>query len=113
MIVQAGVDGSRVTRSGDIELDEVLQTIGTCAIERVFAVDISAEERTVESGLDLWYVVRFDSSKSAVEDVARRFARLGQVQKVDVNRTVKRNYTHRAVPLSQERLEKAVPDVLC
>ena len=108
MIVQAGVDGSRVTRSGDIELDEVLQTIGTCAIERVFAVDISAEERTVESGLDLWYVVRFDSSKTAVEDVARRFARLGQVQKVDVNRTVKRNYTHRATPLSQSKLEGAM-----
>ena len=108
MIVQAGVDGSRVTRSGDIELDEVLQTIGTCAIERVFAVDISAEERTVESGLDLWYVVRFDSSKTAVEDVARRFARLGQVQKVDVNRTVKRNYTHRATPLSQRKLEGAM-----
>ena len=108
MIVQAGVDGSRVTRSGDIELDEVLQAIGTCTIERVFAVDSSAEERTVESGLNLWYVVRFDSSKTAVEDVARRFARLGQVQKVDVNRTVKRNYTHRATPLSQSKLEGAM-----
>lgn len=108
MIVQAGVDGSRVTRSGDIELDEVLQAIGTCTIERVFTVDASAEERTVESGLNLWYVVRFDSSKTAVEDVARRFARLGQVQKVDVNRTVKRNYTHRATPLSQSKLEGAM-----
>ena len=108
LISEAGLDGSRVTRSGDIELDEVLEAISTCSIERVFTVDSSAEERTVESGLNLWYVVRFDSSKSAVEDVARRFARLGQVQKVDVNRTVKRNYTHRAVPLSQERLEKAV-----
>ncbi len=108
MIVQAGVDGSRVTRSGDIELDEVLQAIGTCSIERVFTVDASAEERTVESGLNLWYVVRFDSSKTAVEDVARRFARLGQVQKVDVNRTVKRNYTHRATPLSQRKLEGAM-----
>ena len=108
MIVQAGVDGRRVTRSGDIELDEVLQAIGTCTIERVFTVDASAEERTVESGLNLWYVVRFDSSKTAVEDVARRFARLGQVQKVDVNRTVKRNYTHRATPLSQSKLEGAM-----
>lgn len=108
MVTQAGLEGTRVTRSGDIELDEVLQTIGTCAIERVFTVDISAEERTVESGLDLWYVVRFDSSKTAVEDVARRFARLGQVQKVDVNRTVKRNYTHRATPLSQSKLEGAM-----
>ena len=108
MIAEAGVEGSRVTRSGDIELDEVLEAIGTCTIERVFAVDSSAEERTVESGLNLWYVVRFDSSKTPVEDVARRFARLGQVQKVDVNRTVKRNYTHRATPLSQSKLEGAM-----
>lgn len=108
MIAEAGVEGSRVTRSGDIELDEVLEAIGTCTIERVFAVDSSAEERTVESGLNLWYVVRFDSSKTPVEDVARRFARLGQVQKVDVNRTVKRNYTHRATPLPQSKLEGAM-----
>lgn len=107
LIVEAGIDGSRVTRSGDVELDEVLEAIGTCDIERVFAVDSNAEQRTVESGLNLWYVVRFDGSKTPVEDVARRFARLGQVQKVDVNRTVKRNYTRRATPLSQSKLEAA------
>lgn len=108
MIAEAGLDGSRVTRSGDITLDTLLQTIGTCSIERVFAVDSSAEERTAESGLNLWYVVRFDSSKVAVEDVARRFARLGQVQKVDVNRTIKRAYTGKATPLSESKVERAV-----
>ena len=108
MVTQAGLESTRVTRSGDIELDEVLEAIGTLHIERVFAVDSAAEERTVESGLNLWYVVRFDSSKIAVEDIARRFARLGQVQKVDVNRTVKRNYTHRATPLAQSKLDGAL-----
>lgn len=108
LIAEAGIDGSRVTRSGDLELDEVLEAIGTCQIERVFAVDSDAEQRTVESGLNLWYVVRFDGNKTAVEDVARRFARLGQVQKVDVNRTVKRNYTRSATPLSQSKLEAAM-----
>ena len=108
LIVEAGLDNNRVTRSGDITLDELLETIGTCSIERVFAIDPSAEIKTAESGLNLWYVVRFDSSKMAVEDVARRFARLGQVEKVDVNRTIKRAYTGKATPLSSERVERAM-----
>ena len=107
MIVAAGVDGSRVTRTGEVELDEILEAIGTCSIERVFVVDSSAEQRTAESGLNLWYVVRFDSSKQSVEQVASRFARLGQVQKFDVNRTVKRAYTGKAVPMSEQKLEAA------
>ena len=107
MIVAAGVDGSRVTRTGEVEVDELLEAIGTCSLERVFVVDSSAEQRTAESGLDLWYVVRFDSSKQSVEQVASRFARLGQVQKFDVNRTIKRAYTGKAVPMSEQKLEAA------
>ena len=107
MIVAAGVDGSRVTRTGEVEIDQLLEAIGTCSLERVVVVDSSAEQRTAESGLDLWYVVRFDSSKQSVEQVASRFARLGQVQKFDVNRTIKRAYNAKAVPLSEQKLEAA------
>lgn len=108
MVEQLGVDGARVTRCGDVSIDEVLSVIGTCSVERVFPIDERAEERTIESGLHLWYVVRFDASQMPVEEVARRFARLGEVQKVDVNRTIKRAYTGRAVPLSEERLSAAL-----
>lgn len=107
LLEQAGLDGSRVTRSGDIDVDTLLQTIGTCSVERVFPVDVLSESQTIESGLNLWYVVHFDSTKSSAEDVARRFSRLGQVQCVDVNRTVKRAYNSRAIPLREEHLERA------
>lgn len=108
MVEQFGADGARVTRCGDVSIDEVLSVIGTCSVERVFPIDERAEERTIESGLHLWYVVRFDASQMSVEEVAGRFARLGEVQKVDVNRTIKRAYTGRAVPLSEERLSAAL-----
>ena len=108
LVEAVGAEGARVTRCGEVSVDEVLDVIGTSSVERVFPIDECAEERTVESGLHLWYVVRFDASQMPVEDVARRFARLGEVQKVDVNRSIKRAYTSRAVPLSKERLSFAM-----
>ena len=107
MIDQLSVEGARVTRSGDVDVDRVLEAIGTCAVERVFPVDEATEAQATESGLNLWYVVRFDSSKQSAEDVARRFSAIGKVQLVDVNRTIKRAYTGKATPLSKSRLEQA------
>ena len=105
LIDAATAEGSRVTRSGDVDVDSVLSAIGTCSVERVFPVDEATEANAVESGLNLWYVVRFDSSKSSAADVARRFSALGKVQMVDVNRNVKRAYTGKATPLTKERME--------
>lgn len=107
MIDQLSVEGARVTRSGDVDVDRVLEAIGTCAVERVFPVDEATEAQATESGLNLWYVVRFDSSKQSAEDVARRFSTIGKVQLVDVNRTIKRAYTGKATPLSKSCLEQA------
>ena len=106
LIDEATAEGSRVTRCGDIDVDSVLSAIGTCSVERVFPVDITAETKTVESGLNLWYVVRFDSNKCSAADVARQFSALGKVQIVDVNRNVKRAYTGKATPLSKSRMEQ-------
>lgn len=106
LIDVAAAEGSRVTRCGDIDVDSVLNAIGTCSVERVFPIDITAETKTVESGLNLWYVVRFDRNKCSAADVARRFSALGKVQIVDVNRNVKRAYTGKATPLSKSRMEQ-------
>ena len=106
LIDVAAAEGSRVTRCGDIDVDSVLNAIGTCSVERVFPIDITAETKTVESGLNLWYVVRFDRNKCSAADVARQFSALGKVQIVDVNRNVKRAYTGKATPLSKSRLEQ-------
>ena len=50
------------------------------------------------------YIVGFDAEQK-VEDVARRLSNLGEVQSVDLNRTIKRAYDGKVIPLSKERLE--------
>ena len=98
--------GGPATRSGILSVDEVLDLVGGYEIERVFPVDPRNEERTRESELHLWYVVRFGEEYTAAE-VAERFSALGEVQHVSVNRTIHRAYNagKKAAPLSRKTLE--------
>lgn len=96
--------GGEITRCGVPTLDEVLSIVGGCHIERLFPIDTTNEERTRSNGLHRWFVVSFDKSLSTT-DIAARFARLGDVQKVDFNRTIKRAYNGKATPLSIEKLQ--------
>ena len=105
LLEESGAVRSTVTRSGVSSVDELLEIIGGFEISRVFPVDKRHEERTVRDGLHLWYVVRYSNDYS-VEEVSRRFSQLGEVQKVDVNRTVKRANTKKAMPLSKEAYAK-------
>lgn len=94
-----------VTRSGVPSVDEVLDVIGTFDLERLFPVDSRTEQRTHESGLDRWYIVRFDGEYTT-EQVAQRLQRLGEVQKIDFNRTIKRAYNRKATPLSVNKMQR-------
>lgn len=94
-----------LTRSGIPSVDEVLEAIGGYELERVFPVDSSKEDITRKSGLHLWYVVRFKGESA--ESVANKLRGLGEIQRVDLNRTVKRAYTGKAVPLSADKLTRA------
>ena len=105
MLEEAGVVRSTVTRSGISSVDELLDLVGGFEISRVFPIDSRHEERTVRDGLNLWYIVRYGNDFSA-EEVSRRFAQLGEVQKVDINRTIKRASTRKAQPISKEMFEK-------
>ncbi len=96
--------GGEITRCGVPSLDEVIEIVGGCHLERLFPIDEANEERTRLNGLHRWFVVRFDISLSTTE-VAARFSTLGEVQKVDFNRTIKRAYTGKATPLSTEKLQ--------
>ena len=87
---------SPATRSGIVSVDDVLELAGTYQFERVFPKNARTEEKTRESGLHLWYVVRFDESHS-LSDVAESLAALGEVQLVELNRILKRADA-RAVP---------------
>ena len=105
MLEEAGVVRSTVTRSGAMAVDALLDLVGGFEISRVFPRDERHEERTVRDGLNLWYIVRYSNDYS-VEEVSRRFSQLGEVQKVDVNRTIKRANTRKAQPLSVEAMAK-------
>ena len=90
---RAGItrSGGPATRSGILSVDEILDIVGGYEIERVFPVDPRNEERTRESELHLWYVVRFGEEFTAAE-VAEKLSALGEVQHVSFNRTIHRAY---------------------
>lgn len=104
MLEEAGVVRSELTRSGVNSVDELLDLVGGFEISRVFPVDSRHEERTVRDGLNCWYLVRYSNDYTA-EEVSRRFAQLGEVQKVDLNRTIKRANIRKAIPLSKAEYE--------
>ena len=105
ILEEAGLVRSEGTRSGVNSIDEVLDVVGGFEISRVFPIDPRHEERTIRDGLNCWYIVRYSGDYS-VEEVSRRFSVLGEVQKVDVNRTIKRANTRKAMPISKEAMEK-------
>lgn len=92
-------------RSGILSVDEILDLVDGYQIERVFPVDVRSEEKARKEGLHLWYVVRF-SDEHPVEEVAAGLAQLGEVSKVEYNRTLKRASTQKAIPLTREAMEQ-------
>lgn len=96
-LLPATRSGETASRSGIVSVDEVLELVGTYQIERVFPCDSRTEKSSREAGLHLWYVVRF-GEEFTLDEVARRLSSLGEVQHVELNRTIKRAYTGKAVP---------------
>lgn len=93
------------SRSGILSVDEILDLVDGYRIERVFPIDMRSEEKARQEGLHLWYVVRF-SEEHSVEKVAADFARLGEVSRVEFNRTLKRANENKAVPLTEASLRQ-------
>ena len=81
------------TRSGIPSTDEVLDILGAYSFERVFPVDTRNEARTREAGLHLWYIVRFDEGED-MQRAFERLSRLGEVDKLQCNRTIERPSYH-------------------
>ncbi len=97
---------SPATRSGLIAVDDVLDLVGTYQIERVFPKNRKTEEKTRESELHLWYVIRY-SDKFTGAEVAERLSGLGEVQQVEFNREIKRSYNARPVYVNKANMPKA------
>ena len=94
-----------MTRSGVLGVDEILELVDGYQIERVFPVDVRSEEKARQEGLHLWYVVRFSEDHS-VEKVAADLSRLGEVSRVEYNRTLKRASDSKAVPLTMDKINE-------
>ena len=92
-----------MNRSGVLSVDEILDLVEGYKIERVFPIDTRSEAKAREEGLHLWYVVNF-SDKYPVEKVAADLSRLGEVSRVEYNRTLKRASTRKATPVSAQQL---------
>ena len=103
LITKAGDAPAR--RSGILTVDEILDLVDGYQIERVFPVDHRSEEKVRKEGLHLWYVVRF-SAEHPIEKVAEDLAKLGEVSRVEFNRTLKRASDRKAVPLDASALRK-------
>ena len=101
LLDQAGLTKAASTKSGVTSVDEVLSILEGCTLERVFPVDRRTEEKAVQNGLNLWYVVRF-SEKASVEEVAARLSALGEVSRVEYNRAIRKTFNKPAIPLTRE-----------
>ena len=106
-LTRSGIN-SPMTRSGVLSVDEILDLVDGYQIERVFPVDVRTEDKARKEGLHLWYVVRF-SDEHPVAEVAANLAKLGEVSKVEYNRTLKRATEKKAVPLTMEKLQELAP----
>ena len=102
--------GMPATRSGVLSVDEILDLVEGYEIERVFPVDSRTEETARHEGLHLWYIVRF-SEEYPVEKVAADLSKLGEVSRVEYNRTLKRASEAKAVPVSSQVLSRAASQI--
>lgn len=97
-LTKSGAD-SPASRSGVLSVDEVLDLVEGYQIERVFPIDSRTEETARHEGLHLWYIVRF-SEEYPVDKVAADLSKLGEVNRVEYNRTLKRASDAKAVPFT-------------
>ena len=94
-----------IENAGLTKSRSILDIVGGYELERVFPVDPRNEERARKEGLHLWYVVRF-SEELSVEKVAADLSQLGEVSRVEFNRTLKRANNKKAVPLTMEKVRQ-------
>lgn len=98
--------GASSSRSGVLSVDEVLDLVKGYEIERVFPMNSRTETEARKAGLHLWYVVRF-SDEFSVDKVAEDLSRLGEVSRVEYNRTIKRASSQKGQPLTADMVRAA------
>ncbi len=114
VLEQAGLTKSGpampMTKSGILSVDQILDLVEGYQIERVFPMDPRSEDEARKQGLHLWYVVKF-SEEYPVEKVASDLSKLGEVNRVEFNRTLKRASEKKATPLTMEKVRQLTKSV--
>ena len=114
VLEQAGLTKSGpampMTKSGILSVDQILDLVEGYQIERVFPMDPRSEDEARKQGLHLWYVVKF-SEEYPVEKVASDLSKLGEVNRVEFNRTLKRASEKKATPLTMEKVRELTKSV--
>lgn len=96
---------SAMTRSGITGMDRALDAIGTYRLERVFPIN-KQEEKTRLSGLNLWYVVKFDKSTD-VRQAVEELSQVGELAKIQYSHELKRQDVRRPIAISPQTRQAA------
>ncbi len=87
--VEQSVTRSEVaTRSGVVDVDDVLDNIGVTRLRPVFTPDPNHIERERAAGLHRWYVVEFDEGCN-LDYAALELAKVASVERVEFNQKLK------------------------
>lgn len=89
IVTRSGDSFGVMTRSGISDMDAAMDAIKAYSFERVFPVN-SSEETTRKSGLDLWFLVKFDDGTN-VEDAARELSKVSEVSRIQYSKKLEKN----------------------
>ena len=87
-----------VTRSGIVNVDEVLSALHVSSLRRVFPYNAKNEASARAAGLHKWYVVGFDADAD-LEEAARQLAAVSEVERVQFNTKLQMADDYKPAPL--------------
>ncbi len=92
--------GGVATRSGVVDVDNILERINVVKMRRVFVLNPKSEDRIRERGMHRWYVLEFDTDID-IDAVASELSAVAEISKVQFNTRLRKVATQqRAVPMS-------------
>lgn len=87
-----------VTRSGLVNVDEVLSALHVTSLRRVFPYNAKNEAGARAAGLHKWYVVGFDADAD-LDEAARQLAAVSEVEHVQFNTKLQMADDYKPAPL--------------
>ena len=89
-----------ITRSGIVDVDEILADLHVTSFERVFPDAGEHEARTRAAGLHKWYVLHFDEEQD-LDEAAERLAAVAEIQTVQYSTERQMTFDGKAYPFRE------------